>query len=283
MKNQYFGDINDYFKYGLLRGLSGEDRTRIAVCWMRTPDDGRRDGGRIQYLERPDRWRRFDPELYDRLRRLVCVRRVRDVWALEDTDLLETAQFYGEVLPDDARARGQYFQGLLKAVSGSDLVFLDPDNGIEVPSTPYGRKGSSKYLYWREIETAFGRGHSLLIYQHVPRRPVAKFTRTISDELAERTGAMEIYVFRTPRVVFLLVPQKRHRDRLARACGRVLDRWSPHMELDRHVRASMKCTFPERAFTERASADRASTEQASTGRVAADRSTGLSARRGGQA
>jgi hypothetical protein len=45
MKNQYFGDINDYHKYGLLRQLGKGGQLTTAVCWMLTPDDGRSDGG----------------------------------------------------------------------------------------------------------------------------------------------------------------------------------------------------------------------------------------------
>jgi hypothetical protein len=32
MKNQFFGDINDYRKYGLLRILSGGKRASVAVA-----------------------------------------------------------------------------------------------------------------------------------------------------------------------------------------------------------------------------------------------------------
>src|SRR5687768_3003787 len=64
MKNQYFADINDYFKYGILRCL-GKGGLRIAVCWMLTPDDGRSDGRKISYLSNPDRWRNYDPVLFD--------------------------------------------------------------------------------------------------------------------------------------------------------------------------------------------------------------------------
>ena len=34
MKNQYFGDINDYRKYGLLRILTNGGEVDTAVCWM---------------------------------------------------------------------------------------------------------------------------------------------------------------------------------------------------------------------------------------------------------
>jgi hypothetical protein len=44
MKNQYFGDVNDYRKYGLLRSLTAGGRITTTVCWMLTPDDGRPDG-----------------------------------------------------------------------------------------------------------------------------------------------------------------------------------------------------------------------------------------------
>lgn len=39
MKNQYFGDINDYRKYGLIRLLTGAGKLKTTVCWMLTPDD----------------------------------------------------------------------------------------------------------------------------------------------------------------------------------------------------------------------------------------------------
>jgi hypothetical protein len=43
MKNQYFGDVGDYGKYGLLRFLAGNN-IKIAVNWYLTPDDGSNDG-----------------------------------------------------------------------------------------------------------------------------------------------------------------------------------------------------------------------------------------------
>ena len=51
MKVQYFGDVNDYRKYILLRRISSE--LKIGVCWMLTPDDGRPDGANRGYLTDP--------------------------------------------------------------------------------------------------------------------------------------------------------------------------------------------------------------------------------------
>jgi hypothetical protein len=41
MKNQYFGDVNDYREYGSLRVLTGLVGMSTAICWMLAPNDGR--------------------------------------------------------------------------------------------------------------------------------------------------------------------------------------------------------------------------------------------------
>lgn len=53
MKNQYFGDIYDYIKYGLLRRLSHYGNISTAVCWMLTENDDKKDGHRVNYLREP--------------------------------------------------------------------------------------------------------------------------------------------------------------------------------------------------------------------------------------
>ena len=67
MKNQYFADINDYRKYGLLRTFQSTGIGKLLVAWMLTPDDGRQDGRSRSYLKEARSWRRYDPELYERL------------------------------------------------------------------------------------------------------------------------------------------------------------------------------------------------------------------------
>ena len=48
MKDQYFGDINDYRKYALLLELSGSGDICTGVCWMLTgADHGFEAGGRL--------------------------------------------------------------------------------------------------------------------------------------------------------------------------------------------------------------------------------------------
>src|SRR6516165_1820810 len=72
MKSQYFGDLTDYRKYGLLRCLSANGEIKTGVCWMLTEGVGwvsteheTEGASKFQYLTEPEQWRHFDPDLFD--------------------------------------------------------------------------------------------------------------------------------------------------------------------------------------------------------------------------
>ena len=234
MKDQYFGDINDYRKYGLLRAISDASALPFAVCWLRTAADGRRDGEFRSYLRQPDRWRRYDPELYDRLRLLLDPDTPRSTQLAESWGLLPGAVYQQELLGDQVKDRVAYFEATWGLAREVPLVFFDPDNGVEVPSVPWGRKGSSKYVYWRELQEATTRGHTVLLYQHFPRRPRATFIDGLARELASRLGTSSIQVFRSAHVAFFLIAQERHRDALEPSAALVADRWGAQFHFTVH-------------------------------------------------
>ena len=183
MKNQYFGDINDYRKYGLLRTLAGGGKLRTTICWMLTPDDQRTDGLLISYLEDPAQWRHFDPELFDILKSCISQPNNRSVDWAEANQVIPAANYYSKILPSQKNERQQYFNELWEVATGQDLVFFDPDNGIEVKSVPPGTKHSNKYIYWNELADAFARGHSILVYQHFIRLKREIFIRQKIDHI----------------------------------------------------------------------------------------------------
>jgi len=234
VKNQYFGDINDYRKYGLLRLLTKGGDIRTAVCWMLTPDDGRGDGGFTSYLAQRDRWRHFDSQLFDHLEEVVLHRGVRNVSEIENSEILPSCSFFPEFVPDERKARANYHKSAIDSARGCDLVFFDQDNGIEVKSKPLGRKGSSKYLYWHEIELFWRAGHSLLIYQHFPRVPRESFVRSRAGQLIEKTGAAEVISFSTSHVLFLLVPQAERLEFFRQCSAEVAQRWGDEIRAAYH-------------------------------------------------
>jgi hypothetical protein len=224
LKNQYFGDINDYRKYGLIRALQVEAQLKVLVAWMLTPNDQRRDGKLRSYLREPDQWLRFDPELYRGLTSLLNIGVTPRVDLIEKSSLLGTADYFSEIVPDATVHREAWAGRLLKAASESEFVFLDPDNGLEVPSRPLGRKGSSKYAYWPEVAAIWEAGASVLIYQHFRREKRETFVPRMVGELRERTGAV-VEAFHTPHVLFLLASQPKHSRLFRRGIGRVGRFW----------------------------------------------------------
>jgi len=212
LKHQYFGDVNDYRKYGLLRVLSGSGALPACICWMLTPDmDGNRDGRKISYLSHPEVWRHFDPVLFDFLQaeiRQPEISRVIDERILGR--VLPGAGFFTPLLQDAAELRAEYFRSLFHALpSKGGLVFFDPDNGLEVPSCRKGKRDSSKYLYWDEAGKAYQSGHSVLIYQHFQRVERKEFIRTISEKAKAETGAT-VFAYVTSHVVFFLLARPEH-------------------------------------------------------------------------
>lgn len=226
MKNQYFGDINDYKKYGLLRSIIDATGFTVLVAWMLTPNDGRPDGRFTEYLNKPDTYRPHDPILFDGLHRLMNSGEDRCVGLIESADLIPEANYFSVVMPDFAAQRARWFESLMGKLNTTDMVFLDPDNGLEVKSRPYGRKFSSKFLYWREVEQIWSDGKSLLIYQHFIREKRPKFVQRMLEALGEATPESLVEAFSTANVVFLMALQPKHQESHIPICEVVQSRWA---------------------------------------------------------
>jgi hypothetical protein len=234
MKNQYFGDINDYKKYSLLRLLSGQGQIKTTVCWVLTEDDNRTDGSKIKYLEHPDKWRDCDPILYEHLREFVLEKRLRDVSNIEQASILPNCRFFRDFIYDSVEARDNFFKNFNKFSEGTDLVFFDPDNGIEIKSVPRGRKSSSKYVYWDEIRASYDAGHSLMIYQHFPRRPRELFLRNLVRRFRDFVLARQVFSYCTFHTAFILVPQPHHEEMFIENTARVVESWGDKIRVRRH-------------------------------------------------
>ncbi len=184
MKNQYFGDIGDYGKYGLLRFLARHGVT-VAVNWYLTPDDRSNDGNMRGYLGN-EKDRVYDPELFDVLRDM-CGRGEKDVRLFAARNMIGGAVFFDDPvrpLPSDAvssakdkrSARELWHRQALEACAGKELVFLDPDNGMRTGG-PAARKDAPKFVYASEAAAYYERGQDVIYYCHRGRRTDAQWAK----------------------------------------------------------------------------------------------------------
>lgn len=234
MKHQYVGDISDYRKYALLRALSWGGANRIGVCWMLTPSDGSSDGNKLAYLQQSERYRHFDPELFDILAHAADEPDRRRLQTIEDSSAVAGATYFNELLPDQAVARSAFIERCASAFPSADLVFFDPDNGLET-SLPKGRKNSSKYLYLDEVAAFYASRKSLLIYQHFPRVERRAFLATCIERLRSVAPDALLWTFSTAHVVFFLVVHPESPARLAVAAIEACGRWDGDFIAGRYV------------------------------------------------
>ncbi len=173
MQNRYAGDIGDFGKIGLLRALRASGLT-IGVNWYLVPNETHNDDGRyVQYLK-DDSFRQCDEELWIKLNQVVSGQ--RNVSMIQDAQLLD-AVFYSDILDFSGKAKAERTAGrkmwharALASLSGIDIVFVDPDNGLLVPSAAGTRK-ENKYVTPEEIADYYRQGSSVVYYQHKARVP----------------------------------------------------------------------------------------------------------------
>ncbi len=202
MQHRYVGDAGDFAKYSLLSSLTnGDPCLRLGVFWYLFPNENHNDDGRhVSYLKQPD-MRLRNPAVHGALDSIVRSG-LRSIQAVEDSSILpSTTLFFSEVAaiqgkPDDrSNYRLHWFARGLQRLRSCDLLFLDPDNGIETVSLKKSDFRAGKYVFWREIEQAWGTGKSLVIYNHLNRTASASMqTAKLKAELSIRLPSAEIIV-----------------------------------------------------------------------------------------
>lgn len=228
VKHQYFGDVNDYVKYGILRCFSRAGFS-VGICWMLTPDDCRPDGRKIEYLSRPNEWQGHDRPLFEHLERTVTLSDGRDLGHIEGDDHIPKATFFSEIVPDSRNERVAWFKKMLDELGGVDLLFFDPDNGIEVPSKRMGQKNSSKYVYWQELKMAWKHASSLLVFQHFPRLKRETYIPARAAEMRSCLPGASVIPIRSSNVMFFLAHRLPNTDRILRAVHAIEKNWSPRV------------------------------------------------------
>ena len=99
VKVQYFGDVNDYRKFALLRLLSEVGGFKIGVCWMLTEPDGSAQGAKRGYLDQPEVWSAYAPALFDALAKAPASPQLSDLKQIEADGIVPGATFFNDFTP----------------------------------------------------------------------------------------------------------------------------------------------------------------------------------------
>ncbi|MDI9476732.1 MAG: hypothetical protein WBJ17_00805 [Natronincolaceae bacterium] len=168
MQDRYVGDVGDFGKLGMFRRIA-DSGLRVGINWYRTykPEEhDNNDGKHISYLNNK-LFQGCDDELLDRLRQMVEGN--RSIAALETAELIPDAQYYSEILRpgnDRSFSRDIWYNNSLEALSHSDIIFCDPDNGLLVKSVSLSSAKSDKYITEDELVSYYLLGKSVVFYNH---------------------------------------------------------------------------------------------------------------------
>ena len=168
MQDRYAGDVGDFGKLALLRALA--PGRRLGVCWYRTSGTNERnnDGRHLAYVQQPARFRHLDVEVFETLGSFLddvrAGRRSRAVESIESLGLTPAGTiFHGAHCPSQPSLRQVWFGEMLERMEPADLVFLDPDNGLESANL------SPKSAAVAELVGLRRQGRTLLLYHHQTR------------------------------------------------------------------------------------------------------------------
>ena len=248
MQDRYAGDAGDFFKFALLRCLCAmEPLRKLGVIWYLFPNEFHNEDGRhIQYLAKNE-FIQLEPDLISRLKNVVSSGD-RSIGALERAGVLPadavthrepivspTTSFQASRAGRISHREG-WFGRALDVTCSADIVFFDPDNGIESRSVRPGSSRVGKYALATELSTVWKRGQSLIIYQHAHRR--TSVYRQAEDAAAWLRGelpgnpSVSTVLFRRGSCrFFFIVAQERHIEAVQRRVQTFIGRdWYLHAE-----------------------------------------------------
>jgi hypothetical protein len=191
MQDRYACDIGDYGKYALLRQLC--QGFRLGIAWYRVPNEAHNNDGRhTAYLQQPQA-HNHDPELHNALAKIV--QGGRTIERIEQSGVLPSGTVYHHEpltytdipIPDRPAHRQAWFNDCQQKLAATDIIFCDPDNGLECKTQRHELKGP-KYVYLDDLAYLNQDKRSLIVYHHLGRigtiqEQVASWSRRLSGTL----------------------------------------------------------------------------------------------------
>ena len=139
-------------------------------------------------------------------------------------------------------SRERWLKGAYDAVKECEVVFLDPDNGLEVKSASMFSKKGPKYTFLSDLNQYWKNNKSLVIYQHLSRGSKKKEQlkyrakqikeHFVNEGLKPYSSAFALYYKRISPRFFIVLPSTSHKDALLyRAEHFVEGSWGQHFDI----------------------------------------------------
>ncbi len=222
MKNQYFGDNRDLFKYDLVyqimrarlvdhftfipmltRGQGEEDDRRKAKA-------GKNNDRLVTFL---DECRRQDGRNINQLENFF--KGMITIYKKDDEDKYFSDQY-----------REGYFSQIADELLSKSLILVDPDKGLQV------EKSGKEHILYCEVKTLYDRmdrGSVLMIFQYFPHEDHVTYLHKRSEQLRKQiAGDLPLYIDDGINIYFFLT---RENELLRESLGNVISKYGKAYDL----------------------------------------------------
>lgn len=204
---------------GLLRALNSAGLT-IGVNWYLIPNESHNDDGcHTAYLNN-EQYQACDKQLWSELKRIVGSKQ-RKISALENGDILQATyyskllDFSGKTKAERTNLRSEWHKEATVVLNNTDILFVDSDNGLIVPSTE-GTVKASKYVEPQELADYYSQGPSVIYYQHKARRNdtfyIEQHKRLLSCPAFDGTTGLGLKFVTTSQRYYFFIIHPKHKD-----------------------------------------------------------------------
>lgn len=258
MRHNYVGDIGDFYKYALLRHLTGQTSDanppyKLGVVWYLYPDDCKTtDGLHTDYLtpSKESKFRPLDASAYDCLADIISRYKngeERRIQQIREYGMFNGVAFYEEPLTfmslrsgapqaiaTRKKHRSSWLHKALQTTNGCALIFVDPDNGLPVKSMPSHRNKGAKYCFYEELSAFWQRGQSLVIYQHrnmheTTENQIANRKKELSRHFGDAAFIECVYFPAYSGRIFFIVGNQEMGSVLERRRKSFIAKWNGHV------------------------------------------------------
>lgn len=211
MKNRFYGDVNDYIKYGILDIFSKKYKS-IGINWYLTDDrHGKNGDGNIDcHLKNEKAWRGFNERIFDKLKPRLQLDQRNIRYCLEDNVFNFKDEFI-EQLPDNAPRRDYpvlrngWHARAKTHLSECDLVFFDPDIGV-IDQFSKSVIKNSEYCLAKEIADYDWCDWLVVVFpKHAKRYPTLKANPIVITAEQQHKKVM-VFIYGGMTLLYILDP-----------------------------------------------------------------------------
>lgn len=178
MKHQYFGDIIDLFKYDLLTTFYKELKLDgITFIPMLTENDGTTEGSKRNYEKAMAGTKNSELINFLKLYDEIDKRNVNEIQKYFDGTGIPFKLFSNKIFLH--KQRKEYFSEILQSTYHNQILFFDPDNGLEV------KHNNHKHILFSDIRSCLEIINDNSIISIIQFRHRASWSATLENKLSD--------------------------------------------------------------------------------------------------